>query len=167
MLALNQPSSWSTLEIRLDAQDEPESDPDFEDELIALLGELEFLREAMVAAREAKKAPQTLALAAEFMKQLSEFSDRNCTFTTNREIDEASRHAKDFRSGLAVLREKGQFEASMMRRCFSAFQDAAANYFVVFTDRFPSSRSARSWVEVAATFLVELKYFTREPLAAG
>jgi hypothetical protein len=167
MLALNQPSSWSSLEIRLDSPDEPELDPDFEDELVALLGELEFLREGMVAARDAKKVPQSLSLAAEFMKQVAEFSDRNCAFTTNREIDEATRLAKDFRSGLAVLREKGQFEAAAVRRCFAALQDAVANYFVVFTDRFPSSRAARRWVEVAATFLVELKHFTRDPLSAG
>lgn len=167
MLALNQPSSWSSLEIRAEAVDDPDLDPDFEDELIALLGELDYLREGMVAARSAKNVPQTLALAAEFMKQVSEFSDRNCTFTTNREIDEAARLAKDFRSGLAVLREKGQFEPSAVRRCFAALQDAVANYFIVFTDRFPSSRAARPWVEVAATFLVELKYLTRDPLSAG
>lgn len=167
MLALNQPSSWSSLEIRPEAPDEPELDPDFEDELVALLGELEFLREGMVAARDAKKVPQTLTLAAEFLRQVSEFSDRNCAFTTNREIDEATRLAKDFRSGLAVQRERGQFEPAGVRRSFAAFQEAVANYFVVLTDRFPSSRSARRWVEVAATFLVELKHFTREPLSAG
>src|SRR5262245_16253704 len=128
MLALNQPSSWSSLEIRADVADEPELDPDYEDELVALLGELDYLREGMVASRAAKKLLQTLSLAAEFMKQVSEFSDRNCAFTTNREIDEANRLSKDFRSGIAVLREKGQFDATAVRRCFAALQDAVHNY---------------------------------------
>jgi hypothetical protein len=167
MLALNQPSSWSSLEIRPDVPDEPELDPDFEDELVALLGELDYLRERMDAARTAKKVPQTLTLAAEFMTQVAEFSDRNCAFTSNREIDEATRFAKEFRSGLAVLREKEHFDPSAVRRCFASFHEAVVNYFIVFTDRFPSSRSARPWVDVAATFLVELKRFTRDPLQAG
>lgn len=167
MLALNQPSSWSSLEIRPDASDQLEFDPDFEDELVALLGELEYLREGMESARAAKKVPQTLASAAEFMNLVTEFSDRNCAFTTNREIDEASRCANDFRWGLAALREKEHFDPAAVRRSFAAFHEAIANYFVVFTDRFPSSRSARPWVEVAATFLVELKRFTRDPLYAG
>jgi len=167
MLALNQPSSWSSLEVRPDGPDESELDPDFEDELVALLCEVDYLREGMEAARMAKKVPQTLALAAEFMNQVSEFSDRNCAFTTNREIDEATRFTKEFRSFLAVLREKEHFDPSAVRRCFASFYEAIVNYFIVFTDRFPSSRSARPWVDVAATFLVELKRITRDPLSPG
>ena len=61
----------------------------------------------------------------------------------------------------------GRFSSAAVpvaQRCLSTLIDTALAYFVAFTNRFPTSRAARPWVEVAATFLAELKPLAREPI---
>ena len=132
-----------------------------------------------------RRLSQLLALAVELVDDVKVFAHRNCGFSTDKEKDEATRRAKDFSSGASQLREpvplftgmpppglSGRPDSSApvdqmsVRRCFAALHDAMLNYFIVFTNRFPSSESARSWVDVAATFLVDLKLITQDPMPA-
>jgi hypothetical protein len=184
MIALNEPASWSSFEIPAVESERAEMETDFEDDLIALLCRLEHLREKMVAARAAHRLPQMLALAVELIDDVKDFSHQNCGFSTDKELDEARRRAKDFSASMSQLRENAPIfpaapafgptrsnetsapmDMMSVRRSFAAMHDAVMNFFIVFTNRFPSSLSARSWVDVAATFLVELKHLTQEPMA--
>jgi hypothetical protein len=184
MIALDEPSSWSRLEKPAGTSDEiPESDDDYEDALVGLLGRLEHLREGILAAQAAGRPAQVLQLAQELMDLATTFSERYCAFAAVRELDEAGSRRSDFFAALGPLR--GQFQGSgvrsllnsgsrsgsdatatqtLARRCLTALHEALFAYFVIFTSRFSTSRAARQWVEVAAMFVVEMKRLAQDPL---
>ena len=68
-----------------------------------------------------------------------------------------------------MQRRPGEEEArqAVTRRCFNALCEAVLAYFTAFTSRFPTSRAARGWVEVAATFAADLKRSVRDPIPLG
>jgi hypothetical protein len=166
MLLLNRSASWPELDLPAGADLDAEPEADFEDELIALLGRLEHLRERMSAARTARRPGQWLPTAEEILSEVGGFAKQHCPFATGREMEVAVAARKALAKVLANLRERtpngetGSSDPEPMRCCVTALYDMVAAHFVVFTNRFPTSRSARDWVDVAATYLVDLKHLT-------
>jgi hypothetical protein len=140
---------------------------DYEDQLIGLMARLEHLREGLVAAIAARRAGQALTRCVELMTLVSEFANRHFPFA-GPEMRDALARAGEFQGALSALREPGKGPAddparlTLTRRCFTAMNEAALAYFVAFTSRFPTSRAARGWVEVAATFSADLKRTVRD-----
>ena len=188
MLTLNRSNSGQSAKAATVApEDAPNSEEDFEDHLIALLGQLDYLREGMLAARDGGRTPQVLEQALQFMRLIAEFCELRCPFSTGREMDDAIIRTKQFFATISNLdipsqggSSKSRFgaagkngsavvavENSPAHACFAAMHDAVSAYFIVFTNRFPTSRSACAWVDVAATFLVELKQLTSNPIVSA
>jgi hypothetical protein len=157
-------------------------DEDFELDLVALLGHLDHLRDGIEAAHTACRPAQSLKLAEDFADQLTAFAER-FELSTGRDLDQAYAGIADFRAAVPLLHEKVQGsgvrsllgiagragDAEALRpvadKCFTALYNATVAFFVTFTNRFSTSKAARGWVEVAASFVVELKNLTRDPLA--
>jgi hypothetical protein len=182
MIALNEAVSWTPPgELTATTDEQPDFDDVYEDELIGLLCRLDDLRERMAAAQLASRPSQTLQLAQEMLEQVGAFAEQKSPFAAGRDLEEAAARANDFSAAIAPLR--GQFQGSgvrslftatarngsdptavqtLARRCFAALYKAVFAYFTIFTSRFSTSRAARSWVEVAAMFSVELRRLTQE-----
>ncbi|HKB05185.1 MAG TPA: hypothetical protein VKD90_23370 [Gemmataceae bacterium] len=130
----------------------------FEDALFALLVQLEHLRETLAEAEPARVPP----LVGELMKRVSAFANENCPLGPGPEGMEAQTRLAEFQSAWKALKDQAD-DPGAARRCFAALYDAVFAHFVVFTSRFPTSRSAHGWVEVAATFVTDLKRTHRDP----
>jgi hypothetical protein len=130
----------------------------FEDALFALLVQTEHLRETLAAAGPARLPP----LVGELMKRVSTFANENCPLGPGPEGMEAQTRLDDFQSAWQAFKDQAD-DPGAARRCFAALYDAVFAHFVVFTSRFPTSRAARGWVEVAATFVTEIKRTYRDP----
>jgi hypothetical protein len=146
-----------------DVDEADEADDTYEDDLFGLLAHLEYLREGMVGAR----LPTVLALGGELLDQVLAFADRYGPIGSIMPgPDPAEVRAADFRAGWKSLREQVTDAGSKCQapagRCYVALYDAVFAYFVIFTNRFPTSRAAHGWVEVAATFVTELKRTLRD-----
>lgn len=140
----------------------PESrveDDAIENELVSLLGQLDFLREKMVLARDEGRRSELLALLEELLKQVSAFADEQIPFHSSLEMKAAESQANEFRSSLHRLKkgEDPKEEDTISQQAFTALQESVLAYFSAFTRRFSTSLAARSWVDVAATFVVDLK----------
>jgi hypothetical protein len=149
------------------AAPDPDVEPDdadaqdadrFEDALFGLLAHLEHLREALAAADPAQVPP----MVGELMDRVSAFADEQCPLGPGLDGAEAQARLAEFQAAWQALPDQAN-DAGARRRCFAALYDAVFAHFVVFTGRFPTSRAARGWVEVAATFVTELKRTPREP----
>lgn len=147
--------------------DDAQADSDFEDELIGLLARLEHAREALAWAAADRRVAQAVSRAAEMMDHVTDFSARHFPFA-GPELRDGFARAAEFRAALEPLREPrpaaadGAARQALTARCFTALCDAVLAYFAAFTNRFPTSRAARGWVEVAATFAAELKRTARD-----
>lgn len=172
MLTLNRPPSRTSIQLPAEGPDESlDSDMDFEYELIAFLGHLELLREGMAAARLTNRSGQLVGIAQTFSDTLAAFVEKHCAFASSRETEDASNRAAECRGALAQLREQIQesgriqpHSSLLVQRFLNTLVESVIAYFVVFTSRFSTSRSARPWVEVAATFVAELKQLARDPV---
>jgi hypothetical protein len=153
----------------LDFLDEEDADDagDYEDQLIGLMSRLEHLREGVATALAARRLSQALSRSGELMSLVGEFANRQFPFA-GPEMRDALARAGEFQGALGALREPGKGPAdetarlTLTRRCFTAMNEAVLAYFVAFTSRFPTSRAARGWVEVAATFSADLKRTVRD-----
>jgi hypothetical protein len=146
-----------------EADDAPEADDTYEDDLFGLLAHLEHLREGMVGA----KVPQVLAAAREIMDQVVTFAERYASASALMPgPDPAETKAADFGTVLKPLLEKLKAGPTVSLPptgpCYVALYDAVFAYFTQFTNRFPTSRAARGWVEVAATYVTDLKRTLRD-----
>lgn len=149
----------------------------FEDELIWLLSRLEHMRSRLETLRINGRLKPLLDLSAEFVDLVVAFSDEHCAFAVGRDVDEAAARVKDFRLSFTTLCERLESTnengttlpdpaiQSQFKRCFAAIQDGTVAFFTVFVGRFSTSRAALPWVEAAASFIVELKKLTRDPLS--
>jgi hypothetical protein len=144
--------------------DPPDADDTYESDLITLLGRLEHRRELLVTARAADRPARALDLAEELMADVAEFSARIAPIGGRRELVEATARGKEFATALGQARAREPADAA--RRCYHALYEAVLAYFVVFTNRFPTSKAARGWVEVAAAFVVDLKKLAQDPVPA-
>ena len=135
-----------------------------EDELFGLLVHLEHLREGAAAAGPDRPA-LVLVLIGEVMDRVSAFADAHCPLGPGPEGTEAHARLTDFQAAWRTLEDqvKDPRARPPTGRCVAALYDAVFAHFVVFTSRFPTSRSASRWVEVAATFVTELKRTLRDP----
>lgn len=151
----------------LDEDEDQDDAGDYEDQLLALMGRLEHQRELLAAAVGARRPAQALTRVSEMMSQVSEFSGRHFPFA-GPEMRDAMTRAAEFRATLEPLREPGHnvgeaaARQAVILRCYTALCDALFAYFYAFTNRFPTSRAARGWVEVAATFIADLKRTVRD-----
>ena|SRR5262245_3544007 len=149
------------------AEEEADDAGDYEDQLIGLMSRLEHLREGLVASIAARRVGQALTGSGELMSLVGEFANRHFPFA-GPEMRDALARAGEFQGALSALREPGKGPAddtirlTLTRRCFTAMNEAVLAYFVAFTSRFPTSRAARGWVEVAATFSADLKRTVRD-----
>jgi hypothetical protein len=153
----------------LDFLDEEDADDagDYEDQLIGLMSRLEHLREGVATALAARRQSQALARSGELMSLVGEFANRQFPFA-GPEMRDALARAGEFQGALGALRDPGKgptdetARQTLTRRCFTAMNEAVLAFFVAFTSRFPTSRAARGWVEVAATFSADLKRTVRD-----
>jgi hypothetical protein len=151
----------------LDQDEDLDDTGDYEDQLLSLMGRLEHQREGLALAVAARRQVQSLTRASEMMGYVSEFSGRHFPFA-GPEMRDAMSRAAEFRAALEPLREPGHnfgdeaARQAVIQRCFTALCDALFAYFFAFTNRFPTSRAARGWVEVAATFIADLKRTVRD-----
>lgn len=174
MLTLDRPSSIHAIKLPSATSihiDEPE--PDLEDELITLLGELEMLREGMVGARNARWTSQLLNLGEKLIDLVAAFTEKRCPFVVSRDREEATARTSEFHTAVAKLRVEmaessstAKSELATVGQSLSMLVEAMTGYFAVFTNRFPTSRAARPWVEAAATFLAEFRQLCRSPLGS-
>ena len=140
---------------------------DYEDQLIGLMSRMEHLREGLATALSTRRASQALTRSGELMTLVSEFANRHFPFA-GPEMRDALARSGEFQGALCALREpvKGPADdaarVTLTRRCFTAMNEAVLAYFVAFTSRFPTSRAARGWVELAATFSADLKRTVRD-----
>lgn len=153
---------------------DPDVDPDdeadaqdadrLEDGLFGLLVHLEHLREGAAAAGPDRPA-LVLVLIGELMDRVSAFANAQCPLGPGPEGTEAHTRLTDFQAAWRTLQDQVKDPSARppTGRCFTALYDAVFAHFVVFTSRFPTSRAARGWVEVAATFVTELKRTLRDP----
>ena len=134
-------------------------DDSVENELVSLLGQLDFLREKMILARNEGRRGELLTLAEELLKYVSAFADEHVPFRSSLEMKAAESKANEFRSSVHQLKNRDNrgVEESIARQAVLTLQEAVLAYFSAFTRQFSTSVAARSWVDVAATFVVELK----------
>jgi hypothetical protein len=150
-----------------DGADEADADQ-FEDELFGLLAHLEHLREGLEETLPARPAVAAV-LVGEVMDRVTAFADEQCPLGPGPEGAEAHARQTDFQAAWLTLKDELKAPGptppggGAARRCWDLLYDAVFAHFVVFTSRFPTSRSARGWVEVAATFVTELKRTLRDP----
>ena len=129
----------------------------YEEALFALLFRLEHLRDGILATLANNRLSPALTLACELMDQVARFADDHCALATEAEMAEPAARATAFRETLAPLRGGAQPALIPTRECLLTLHEAVFSAFVVFTNRFPTAPSGRGWVEVAATFTVDLK----------
>jgi len=134
-------------------------DDSIENELVSLLGELDFLREKMILARDDGRRGELLTFAEELLKHVSTFAHEHVPFRSSLEMKAAESKANEFRSFVHQLRnrEKLELEQTLSGQAFLTLQETVLAYFSAFTRQFSTSMAARSWVEVASIFVVELK----------
>jgi hypothetical protein len=153
----------------LEPNDADEQDAEqFEDELFGLLAHVEHLREGLAESWPARPAVAAV-LAGELMDRVSAFAAEHCPLGPGPEGAEAHARQADFQAAWRTVQKGVRVagprppDGGAARRCWTTLYDAVFAHFVVFTSRFPTSRSARGWVEVAATFVTELKRTLRDP----
>ena len=141
------------------SDDSRESDDSLENALVSLLGQLDFEREKMAIARDEGRPGQLLALAEDLLKHVSAFADDHVPLRSSLEMKAAESKANEFRSLIHQLKNRKNLavEEALVRQALLALQEAVLANFSAFTRRFSTSSAARSWVDVAATFVVELK----------
>ena len=150
----------------LDDEDQDDSG-DYEDQLIGLMARLEHQREGLAASVAARRQAQALSRSGEMIGLVSEFANRHFPFA-GPEMRDALGRASEFQGALDALRESSKStieevaRVALSRRCYSALTESMLAYFVAFTSRFPTSRAARGWVELAATFSADLKRTVRD-----
>src|SRR3954471_6898772 len=143
----------------VDPDDADEQDADqFEDELFGLLAHLEHLREGLAENLPARPAV-AVVLAGELMDRVSAFAAEQCPLGPGPEGAEALARQTDFQAAWWTWQDEIKApdpkppDGGAARRCWTLLYDAVFAHFVVFTSRFPTSRSAHGWVEVVATFV--------------
>jgi hypothetical protein len=180
MLALHGPGWRQPQPIGVD--DEDEEDDAYENELVCLLGRMEQMRDGLAMAREGRRTAQAFAFANDLMEQVIAFADNFCANRCSEELNDAVMRVSEFYGVLKPLRDlslgsnvrsllgmgnrsnvAAEPQQAKVRLCFNALYAAVFAYFVAFTNRFPTSRAARPWVEVAATFVVDFKRTLRDP----
>ena len=138
--------------------DESAIDADaYEDALFGLLFRAEHLRDGIVLTLANGRPSGALNLASEMMDQVAQFADEHCDLATETEMAEPAARAAAFRAAIVPLRANPQPTMYQVQVCLQTLHEAVFSAFVAFTNRFPNSRSGWGWVEVAATFTVELK----------
>jgi hypothetical protein len=137
----------------------------YEDALFGLLFRVEHLRDGIVATLANKRLGPAQTLASELMDQVARFADEHCDLATETEMAEPAVRAADFRATIVPARAAPQLTYNQVLACLTALHEAVLAAFIVFTNRFPDSHFARGWVEVAATFIVELKRSIQEASA--
>ena len=138
-------------------------DDTYEDDLFGLLAHLEHLREGMVGA----KPSHVLALGSQIVEQVVAFGERYGPIGPLLPgPDPTESRTAEFRAALKPLwvqvKDGGSKAQPAAGPCYVALYDAVFAYFTAFTNRFPTSRAARGWVEVAATYVTELKRTLRD-----
>lgn len=131
-------------------------DASVENELVSLLGQLDFLREKMIAARNEGNASQLLSFAEALLKHASTFAQEHIPLRSSLEMKAAEAKANEFRLLSQQLKNPEASEA-VARQAFQILPETILAYFSAFTRQFSTSLAARSWVDVAATFVVELQ----------
>jgi hypothetical protein len=163
--------------------DDDEDDDAYEHELVCLLGRLEQMRDGLATARDEQRPSTSLTLAHDLMEQVIAFADKYCAHGSSSELNDAIMRVSEFYGVLKPLRDQmhgsgvrsllgmggrstvlPEVHKAMTRRCFTSLYEAVFAYFIVFANRFPTSRAVRPWVEVAATFVVEFKRALQDPL---
>jgi len=156
--------------VRPEAPKNDNSEPkgDYEDQLIGLLARMDHVREGLASAVGSRRPGVAVSRAVELMNHLTTFANIHFPFA-GPEVREALARVTEFQGGVDLLREPsrpGEEDARKLvtRRCFNALCEGVLAYFTAFTNRFPTSRAARGWVEVAATFAADLKRSVRDPI---
>jgi hypothetical protein len=147
-----------------DADDLADADR-YENALFGLLAHVEFLRESLASPDRPAQVP---AVLGELMDRVVGFANGDCPFVPTQEANEAEARLGDFQAAVRALQDQVKdagaeaLSGAPARKCFGALYDAVFAHFVVFTNRFPTSRTACGWVEVAATFVTDLKRTLRD-----
>lgn len=136
-----------------------EDDETIEVDLLTLLGQLEYYREAMMLSRLEGRVARVVELSEKILQDVIANADEHPSFATVVELKTAAAKARDFQNVLtqAKNRDRMQGEDTLVKRCLLALQEAVIAYFTTFTRRFSTSTAARSWVEVAAIFVVDIR----------
>jgi hypothetical protein len=152
---------------------------DWQSNLIGLLARLEYLRTEMTGRRLTDDAghlldvAEMMVLAVEDLARRTPFPDD----TAAAQAEAVGRAGAFFAAAAALKRPqaKGLFRSVLaafkddpksvsgraVRDCLTAAVEALHSYFSLFTERFPSSTTARGWVDAASSFLAELKQEVR------
>lgn len=154
----------------------------YETDLLHLLSRLDFLRRGAEQAKAASQWRETLSLARLVVKRISEVAERHVPANLDGEESRAA-HAnrREFEGMFSALVRKlpprslwhrwgfgrETIELSLedrrqIKACYAKLSEFVKNIFSVFINRYPSSSSARGWVEAAAIFLVDFNRMVRE-----
>ena len=143
-------------------------------ELVRLLSRLEHLRESCHGKRLIADS-DWLVEQAESMVQATEELARRTTFAKGLTDTQSAALARagaffSLAAGLKKAPSRGLFSnvlsaltttearpSGPVKECLAAAIEALNRYFALFTERFPTSASARRWVDAASAFLADLK----------
>ena len=143
-------------------------------ELVRLLSRLEHLREVCHGKRLVADG-DWLVGQAEAMVQATEELARKTTFAKGLADAQSAALARagaffSLAAGLKKAPPRGLLSGVLsalapaearptgpVKECLAAAVEALNRYFALFTERFPTSASARRWVDAASAFLADLK----------
>jgi len=131
-------------------------DDSIENELVSLLGQVDFLREKMIVARNEGSPSRLLCVAEELLKHVSTFAQEHVSIRSSLEMKAAESKANEFRL-LALQLKNPDASEVLARQAFQTLSETVMAFFSAFTRQFSTSLAARSWVDVAATFVVDLQ----------
>jgi hypothetical protein len=154
----------------------------YEGDLLHLLSRLDFFRRGAEKARKNLQWREALSFARQIGRRLVEMIDKY--IPTNLDSDElraahvAKREFETLLYGIAqqlpprsrwhrwgLMKEQlivGEATQTKIRTCLQKLGELLKSSFAVFINRYPSSSSARGWVEAAAIFLVEYNKMVRD-----
>jgi hypothetical protein len=119
-------------------------------------------REWLIAQVEAMvQATEELARGTAFSKGLADpqsaaLAKAGAFFTLSAGLKKAPSRGL-FAGVLSALSAAEARPSGEVKECLTAATEALNRYFALFTERFPTSSSARRWVDAASAFLADLK----------
>lgn len=154
----------------------------YETDLLHLLSRLDFLRRGAEKAKAAGQWRETMSLARLVVKRIGEVALKHVPANLDsEELRAAHANRREFEEEFNTLARKlpprsrwhrwgigreaialSLEDRTQMKACFAKLGEFVKNAFSVFINRYPSSSSARGWVEAAAIFLVDFNRMVRD-----
>lgn len=157
-------------------------DTAYEGDLLHLLSRLDFLRRGAEKAKQSGQWRETISFSRLLAKRIGEMVDKHVPANlVSEELLAAQTHRRAFEvMFMSLIRklpprsrwhrwglgretiELTEADRQEVKNCYSTLGEYVKNAFSVFINRYPSSSSARSWVEAAAIFLVDFNRMVRD-----